>query len=521
MNETDSLFDFIVIGSGFGGSVSALRLSEKGYRVLVIEQGRRYRQDEFPKSDWELSKYLWNPKLGWRGFLNISFFKKAFVLSGVGVGGGSLVYAATLMKPGDQFFSDPGWPAGIDWKKQLEPYFERSRQMLGAAQWNPDGQEDLILQQVAADMNAAGTFRGVDLGIYQGNPDTETDPYFQGEGPSRKGCSRCAGCITGCREGGKNSLDKNYLWFAEKHGTIILDQHKAFKIKLENTVYSVFTKGIGFKKKKNVFYSKNLIISANVLGTTELLLLQRDRYKTLPLLSPTLGFKVRTNSEALSGVALSSHKLNNGPAITACFCPEPGTMVQPVKFNDASGAVTHLAGMAAEGRSPLFRCIKGFLVLFTHPLQALRILAHPRWCSNSLVLMVMQNHESSMQLKLKKGILKSTLTFSGKDGKVPTFIKAGQETAKRYAALSKGIPMNCITELIANKATTAHLIGGCPMSEIPENGVVDRQMRVFNYPGLYVIDSSVIPANPGVNPSLTIAALAEYAMDQIPGKTEL
>lgn len=518
METGKAIYDYIVIGSGFGGSVSALRLAQKGYRVMVIEQGKRFSEKDFPKSDWALRKYLWNPKLGWHGILKVNFFKKVFVLSGVGVGGGSLVYAATLMEPHDRFFEDKAWPSGVNWKKVLDPCYTKAKKMLGASPWNPEGREDYILQQVANQMGAGESFRGVDLGICQGDPEMELDPYFNGEGPLRTGCTKCAGCMTGCREGGKNSLDKNYLWFAEKMGVTISDQQKAFKINYTNGIYSVSTKSTKNRFQRKTIQSRNLVISANVLGTLELLLKQRDQYQTLPLLSPALGSMVRTNSEALSGVALTPFKLNNGPAITSCFCPEPGTMVQPVKFNDASGAITHLAGLATEGKTAFRRGLLAMWAMLSHPLKGLRVVSHPRWCNNSLVIMTMQALDNSMQLKLKRSLFSNRLTFPDKDNKVPAFIKAGQETTMRYAALAQGTPMNCITELIGNKATTAHLIGGCPMSENPETGVVDPQMRVHNYPGLYIIDSSVVPANPGVNPSLTITALAEYAMDQIPDK---
>jgi len=520
LDNSSDIFDYIIVGSGFGGSVSAMRLSEKGYKVLVIEQGKRFRETDFPKSDWNFRKYLWLPALGWHGIMKLSFFRPVFILSGTGVGGGSLVYAATLLRPPDKFFDNSCWPSTVDWKSVLTPYYEKAEQMLGVTPYNAFGTDDILLKEVAVEMGASHTFSGVNTGIYLEDKSPLSDPYFNGDGPPRKACTGCAGCMTGCREGAKNSLDKNYLYFAEKAGTRIAELTKAFKIEYQSGLYTVHTRKTGSFAGKKTFQSKGLIVSCSVLGTLELLLKQKTVYKTLPDLSPVLGTKVRTNSESLSGVVNSPYKLNNGPAITSLFQPEEDTTIQVVKFNDASGGVTHLAGFATDGDNPFTRFLNFILYSIAHPWKVFKAFFRFRWCSNSVVVMVMQVNNSSLVINLRKTITGAKLSFQRSLSSVPSYIPKGQEFLRRFAAKTKSIPMNCITELLFNKATTAHIIGGCPMGETAETGVISSALEVHNYPGMYVIDSSVIPGNLGVNPSLTITAMAEYAMDNIPLKPE-
>lgn len=513
--------DFIIIGSGFGGSAAALRLAEKGYSVLVLEQGRRFAPSDFPESDWNLKKFLWAPRLGWHGILRCSFFREVFVLSGTGVGGGSLVYANTLMKPGDEFFSNPSWKAGSGWKQKLEPHYETARQMLGATPYPVSGNpEDQLLKELAVETGRADTFSMVDTGVYYGDPEKETDPYFSGKGPLRKGCTGCAGCMTGCRENAKNSLDKNYLWLAAKLGVQILAGTQAVKIEHREGRYYVHTRKSGKGGFRGVLSSDRLIVSAGVLGTLELLLRQKHHYKTLPGLPEALGTNVRTNSQSISGLVDAEMKLNNGVAITSIFSPEPGTHIEMVKFNDRSGAITHLGGFSADSPVPRKRAARVMIRSLLHPLKMIRLITSFRWGKRSIVMLVMQTHDTAMTMELRKGLLRPRLRFSADSGRIPAYIPVGQKMLARFAEKAKGTALNSLTESIFNMSTTAHIIGGCPMAETKTEGVVDENFMVHDHPGMYILDSSVIPCNPGVNPSLTVLAISEYAMGKIEPKSD-
>ncbi|NTW24839.1 MAG: GMC family oxidoreductase [Lentimicrobium sp.] len=513
------VLDYLIIGSGFGGSVAALRLAEKGYKVAVLEQGQRFSPDDFPKSDWNLKKFLWAPAFGWHGILRCHFFRKVFILTGTGVGGGSLVYANTLMKPGDDFFSNQAWLNGIDWKEELTVHYEAAGKMLGAARFPvSENAEDLVLKEIAVEMAMEKTFCMVDTGVYYGDPEKETDPYFNGEGPLRKGCTGCGGCMTGCRENAKNTLDKNYLWFAEKHGVQIFPGTRAEKIEYKEGIYRIYTQKSGRDGVSGLFETRGLVVSAGTTGTLELLLKQKFHYKTLQQLSHTLGSNVRTNSQSISGLVDADRKLNNGVAITSIFSPEPGTHIEMVKFNDRSGAITHIGGFSADHPSPGKRAGHVILRSLQHPLRMLRLLFSFRWGKRSIVMLVMQTHDSALRMELKKGLFGMRLRFDRNSGKVPAFIPAGQKVLYKYADKVKGTPLNSLTESMFNMSTTAHIIGGCPMGNISAEGVVDENFRVHGYENMYILDSSIIPCNPGVNPSLTILALSEYAMGKIDRK---
>ena len=521
-NEMKEVFDYIVIGSGFGGSVSAMRLSEKGYSVLVIEKGKRFHTKDFPKSDWNLKKFLWVPKLKWFGFQKLTFFKQVTILSGVGVGGGSIVYGNTHMFPPDAFFNNPVWAHIKNWKTVLSPYYDLARHMLGTIPLTNLKEEDLLLKEVAQDMGAATTFSGVNVGVYFGDKDNETDPYFDGKGPVRSGCQECAGCMVGCRYNAKNTLDKNYLYFAEHYGAQIIEQSFVDKIEYFNNEYIIHTtkSGSWFRKNKKTFRSKGLIISAGVLGTMDLLLKQKYKYKTLRDISDQLGENVLTNSESLCGVSNADRKLNNGIAISSYFNPDAHTHIEVVKYNDTSGAMGKLATLAVGQGSGIMRLIKWFLTVLSHPIKFIRLtFTFKNWGKKSIIFLVMQSLDNSMRMIWKKGVFGSSLSIKNdKDSKVPAYIPIGQEVMNRYAKKVNGIAQNAWPEILLDMPMTAHILGGCPMGKTIKQGVVNEFFEVHGYNNMYILDGSIIPCNLGVNPSLSITALSEYAMSQIPDK---
>ncbi|MFN8277110.1 MAG: GMC family oxidoreductase [Chitinophagales bacterium] len=520
---TAATFDYIVIGSGFGGSVSAMRLAEKGYSVLVIEKGKRWQPDDFPKTNWNLRKYLWMPALRFFGFQKLTFFKEVFVISGVGVGGGSLVYANTHMMPKPSFYQNNIWSHFKDWKSVLAPYFDRAKYMLGTVTFPKDYEEDRILAEVAADMGHAASYQPVDgVGVYFGDPNKETDPYFGGKGPLRKGCTECAGCMVGCRHGAKNTLDKNYLWFAEQYGATILAETLVEKIRFTNGEYLIETISATAFGTKNAqtFRCKGLVVSGGVLGTMDLLLKQKHLYNTLPELSDKLGQNILTNSEMLSGVMAADRKLNHGVAISRVFSPDENTNIEICKFPDGSDAMTRLGIMAAGNGSPIVRTAKSIGNIIRHPWKFLRATISTNQASRGVIFLIMQTLENAMTMRLKRGWFGSSLTIQNDSNqRVPTYIPIGQEALYRYAEKVNGVPMNAFSEVFFNLASTAHILGGCPMGATKNDGVVDEFFRVHGYPNMFILDGSIMPCNLGVNPSLTITALSEYAMDQIPSKT--
>ena len=512
------LYDYIIIGSGFGGCVSAMRLAEKGFRVLVLEKGKRYRDEDFAKTNWNIRKYLWMPLLRCFGIQQLSFFKEVFVIHGVGVGGGSLVYANTHMQPGDAFYQNPRWAHFRDWKTTLAPYYEKARYMLGSTPARHQNIDDRFLAEIAKDLGREESFRGVDVGVYYGDPDTAVDPYFDGKGPLRKGCIECAGCMVGCRHNAKNTLDKNYLFFAEQKGAEIRPETLATQIEWdpETEQYTVFTKNsTSLFGEKQSFRAKGIVFSAGVLGTLKLLLEQKHKYQSLSRLSDTLGENLRTNSESLCGVVNTPHKLNNGVAISSFFQADDNTNVEVVKFSNRSGLMMRLGTLATGAGPPLIRLTKLIGNIFRQPLKFLRTLFAGDLAANGVVLLVMQTLDNSMRMVWKKGRMRMDNTAEAYQ-RVPAFIPKGQEIMHRYAEKAEGTAVNAITEIAFDMASTAHILGGCPMGSNEKEGVVNERFEVFGYPNMYILDGSIMPANPGVNPSLTITALSEYAMAQIP-----
>ncbi|MBW8051081.1 MAG: GMC family oxidoreductase, partial [Cytophagales bacterium] len=500
------IYDYIVIGSGFGGSVSAMRLAEKGYSVLILEKGKAYQAKDFPKTNWNFPKFFWAPLIKWFGFQKLSFFKEVFILSGVGVGGGSLVYANTHMFPPDEFFSNTAWSYFKDWKKVLEPFYEKARFMLGTTKNKSFDREDEVLQEVARDMGRESSFEGVNVGVYFGDTEKEVDPYFKGLGPKRKGCIECAGCMVGCRHNAKNTLDKNYLFFAKKFGSEIEAERMVEQIEFREDHYHIHTHSSTswFKRNKETFISKGLVVSGGVLGTMNILLKQKHKNKTLTALSDKLGENLRTNSESLCGVTAPKEKLNHGLAITSIFNPDEKTHIEVVKYPDGSDAMRLFSTLATGPGHPVIRIIKLFFNILKNPFKFLKIMVGKNWAKKSVIFLVMQSVENSMKMVYKRFPFFRISIWNKKENRVLPYIDIGQKVMLDYAKKINGIPQNTITEVLFNMSTTAHIIGGCPMGKNKAEGVVNDKFEVHGYPRMYILDGSIIPCNLGVNPSLTI-----------------
>ncbi|MBX7242436.1 MAG: GMC family oxidoreductase N-terminal domain-containing protein [Bacteroidia bacterium] len=519
--KENNIYDYIIIGSGFGGSVSAMRLSEKGYRCLVLEKGRAYKTEDMPASDWDIKKYVWKPALRLFGMMNLSFFREVLVVSGTGVGGGSLIYANTHLVPPDTFFQNPVWKHLNDWKKELMPYYEKAKFMLGTTAYPRLDPEDKLLKAVAEDMGRGHTFHPVNVGVYYGDTKVPKDPYFNGLGPLRTGCIDCAGCMTGCRYNAKNTLDKNYLFFARQNGTEVLPERLVTKIEYKEGIYRIHTEkttGFFWNRQKKVFESRGLVVSGGVLGTMELLLGQKYQSGTLPLLSDTLGANIRTNSESITGMVFSSEKLNHGASISSGFNPDEHTKVEVVKYNNASGLIAKLASFSTDGHNSFSRAVQLIRKIVLNPIRFLKIATQKEWGKASMMMLVMQNLDNALKMEWKKNLFGGKIRFAKEGVTVPVYIPVGQEVLYRYAEKVNATPLNSIVESLFNLSTTAHILGGCTMGESAETGVIDKNFQVFNYPNMYVLDGSVIQGNLGVNPSLTITALSEYAMARIPEK---
>jgi cholesterol oxidase len=515
--------DFLVVGSGFGGAVSAMRLAEKGYRVVVLEAGKRWRPGDFPRTNWRLDKFLWAPALGWFGIQRIAWLRDVVALAGAGVGGGSLVYANTLLRPPPTFFTDPAWAQLDDWQARLAPHYDEALRMLGATPSRFLGPADQTLRAVAEELGRGDTFHQPTVAVYFGDPGkTVPDPYFGGAGPARTGCTLCGGCMVGCRHGAKNTLDRNYLHFAERAGAVIHPLTTVEKIEAlpgdPPPGYLVTSHATGRARRgspRRVWRARKVVLAAGVLGTMPLLLRARDQ-GWLPALSARLGDEVRTNSEALVG-ALARRRgpdQSRGIAITSGFWPEEHTHVQVVRYGAGQDAMGRLGTLLVPGGGGAWRRRWRWLTqIFRHPLDFLRTLWPWGWAKNSAILLVMQTLENKMALTLRNG----TLT-TRREGSVPppSYIPAAHLVARRMAERTGGVPLGSLNEVLLDIPLTAHILGGCPMGQDAEQGVIDRDHQVFGYPGLFVCDGSAVSANLGVNPALTICALTEHAMSKIP-----
>jgi cholesterol oxidase len=516
-------FDWIIVGSGFGGSVSALRLVEKGYRVLVIEKGRRFGVDDFPDTNWDLRRWMWMPALGMRGFFQMSFFEHVTILHGVGVGGGSLVYANTLPTPPAPFFKAPSWSNLADWEKELAPHYLTARRMLGSATNPVRTRGDEVLGEIARDMGLAGHHQPTDVAVFFGKPGQRVpDPYFDGKGPDRVGCTFCGACMTGCKVGAKNTLDRNYLYLAERAGAVVRAETEVRAIRpRDGGGYAVETRpGEGATADR-------LILAGGVLGTMPLLLEMQADARGLPRLSPRLGTAVRTNNEALIGIVAPREKdLSRGIAITSILHTDEHSHVEPVRYGAGSGffrtiALPHAPGPTALGR--IAGVLRGFA---KHPIKWARALTTNDFSKHTQVLLYMRTLESTITLERGRsawtGFQKGLVTRLPDGAPAPTaFMEEATDLAERFAAKTAGVTMTLLTETLLGVPSTAHILGGACMGKGAADGVIGADHQVFGYPGLYVIDGSAVSANPGVNPSLTITALAERAMSKIAAKSSV
>jgi cholesterol oxidase len=514
--------DYVVIGSGFGGSVSALRLAEKGYRVLVLEKGKRLTAKDFPKRNWNLPKWLWFPMLRFFGFFRITLFRHLTVLSGVGVGGGSLVYANALQVPPSPFFRSGSWAGLADWEQELAPHYKTVITMLGAAP-NPRLEPgDRALEKLANEIGKADRFGPTTTAVFFGEPDvTVPDPYFNGKGPERAGCNFCGGCMVGCRYNAKNTLDKNYLHLAEGLGVAIQPESEVTDVSPIGAQdgsegYRVTRRSsVSFFKKCGSVTCRGVVFSGGVLGTVKLLL--KLRKSSLPDLSERVGHDVRTNSESLMGVMTyrKGVKYSNGIAIGSILETDEHSSIEPVRYPSGSGFWRLFMAPAAHGRTTLMRIVEMLFDLVRHPVRNLKLYFVGNWAERTQILLYMRTIDSTLRLVAGRFGLRSCAD----QGVPPTaFMPEAKDLAERYASIVQGKPMVLISETLLGIPTTAHILGGAMMGTDRIEGVIDERNRVFGYTGLYVCDGSTLSANPGVNPSLTIAAIAERAMSLIPPK---
>jgi cholesterol oxidase len=523
-------YDYIVVGSGFGGSVAALRLAEKGYSVCVVESGKRWRPKEFPRSNWTFWKYLWAPAFFCYGIQRIWPLNDVLALGGSGVGGGSLVYANTLFVPSDDFFQDPQWKElSPDWKSELAPHFKTAQQMLGVTTNPTYWPTDHMLKDYAEKIGRGEHFKPSEVGVFFSDPGKEVpDPYFGGKGPPRRGCTQTGHCMVGCRDGGKNSLDKNYLYLAEKLGVTILPEHKATGVEpLSAGGYRVTCKkvtGWGPKPKLQL-EGRGVVLAGGVLGTLELLMNCKEN-GSLPNLSDMLGRIVRTNSEVLAGTTAIRHKDTHsyGVSITSSVQVNASTSVQLVRYPTGSDIMGLLGGVITDGGGRLPRPLKHIGMCLRHPLWFLRTLWPFGWGRKTVVLLVMQTLDNYLTLSRKRrwwAFFRKGLSSDSDGNKIPTYIPEANDAVRGMAQRMRGIPQNAITESLLNIPISAHMLGGCVMGKDADSGVIDTRHRVFGYDNMYVTDASAIPANLGINPSLTITAMAERAMSFVPEKEDL
>ncbi|MBA5689111.1 GMC family oxidoreductase [Rugamonas apoptosis] len=519
-------FDWLVIGSGFGGSVSALRLAEKGYRVGVFERGQRRRDEDLPKSAWHLHKFLWAPAIGLRGVMRMKVFRHVFFPSQSGVGGGSSVYGGVLYRARPEFFVNPQWRALGDWAGLLRPHYEAAERMLGVRTVPFDSTNQQLARDMARHFGNPDGFHRSPTGVFFGAPgETVKDPYFGGEGPDRTGCTRCGSCMVGCRVGAVNSLQKNYLWFAEKRGTQIMAQRQVVDIQPLGAPdgsdgYRVTTErpGAWFARRRQTHTARGIVFAGGALGTNELLA-NCKLSGSLPRLSDRLGELVRTNSESVLNVRLPKDlKTWNDVTASSSVHVDQNTNIEFLTYGRHADFMGLMYTVLVGKGSRLTRPLKWLGQIAAHPLQWLKTLWPVGWSRHMVTLLVMQTLDNAIALRPRKRWLGRgyrLVTAQDQNKPNPTYIEVANQAAEWLARRTGGIAQSNVLEALADIPTTAHVLGGAVIGASPSQGVIDSQLRVFGYQNMVVCDGAAMPANPGVNPALTITALAEYAMAQI------
>ena len=523
-------YDVVVVGSGFGGSVTALRLTEKGYRVCVLEAGRRFADDEFAKTSWDVKRFLFAPRLGLYGIQRIHPLKDVVVLAGAGVGGGSLVYANTLYQPGEAFFADPQWAHITDWRAELAPAYDQATRMLGVTRNPTMTPADEVMKQVADEMGVGHTFTLTPVGVFFGDGEhgrrpgtTVPDPFFGGAGPSRTTCIECGSCMTGCRVGAKNTLLKNYLYLAESAGAEVRPMTTVRTLQPADGGWLVETEPTGPRRgPRATIRAGQVVVAAGAFGTQRLLHRMRDE-GVLPRLSPMLGVLTRTNSESLVGAETfrRSRDFTRGVAITSSFHPDENTHVEPVRYGRGSNLMGMLSTVQTDGDGRWPRAVTWLMAALRRPFRFLRSLSLRHWSERTVIGLVMQSIDNSLVVSGKRGRLRRwhLTTGYGHGEPNPTWIPVANEVARRMARQIDGEPGGNLGDLF-DAPMTAHFIGGCVIGDSAQTGVVDPYHRVYGYEGLHVVDGATVTANLGVNPSLTITAQAERAMSLWPNRGE-
>jgi cholesterol oxidase len=521
-------YDWLVIGSGFGGSVSALRLTQKGHRVGVLESGRRFADDELPRSTWDLRRYFFAPRLGMKGIFRLSIFKDVAVVSGAGVGGGSLGYANTLYRAPERFYRDPQWRDLDDWERALAPHYDTAERMLGVVEVPADDPADQLLRQFGRELGVDATYAKTRVGVFFGEPGvTVEDPFFDGDGPQRTGCIACGRCMVGCPVGAKNTLVKNYLWLAEREGAEVHAERTVVAIGPIGAPdgsegYEVETVRTGrlLRPERRVLRARGVVVAAGALGTNKLLQSCRVR-GSLPRLSGRLGELVRTNSEAILAVTFPKgyEDLTKRVAISSSIYPDPDTHIETVTYGEAGSSMSLLYTILVGDGTRITRPLKAIAAAVRHPLRFVRAtFAVRHWSQRTVLLLVMQTLDNAMALRAKRTLFGNVRLTTEQDPEKPnpTFIPVANRAAEWLAEQTGGVAQSSVLEAMANIPSTAHILGGAVIGASPETGVVDARQRVFGYENLLVCDGAAVPANVGVNPSLTITALAEHAMTHVP-----